>query len=278
MTILITGATGLLGPYLVAAAGVLGSVATSSRSDGDQSCDLTNADATARLIQRTDPSVVVHAAAWTDVDGCEEDPDRAFAVNRDSAANLVRVLDSKSLLIYISTDQVYPDSRGMHREGDESPVNTYGRSKLAGEQTALEHPSALVLRTNFFGPSQTSSRQSLSDFVDVNLRNGNAITLFEDVLFSPLHLETLAGLVVETARNGLAGVFNLGSREGASKADFAFIVARQLGLSTTSARRGKSTDIAGRAARPSDLRLDVSRIEAALGRAMPTLSEEVAKL
>ncbi len=278
MEVLITGATGLLGPYLVAAARELGTVATSSLSDGDKSCDLTDAEATSCLLRLTNPSVVIHAAAWTDIEGCEKDPNRAFAVNRDSVANLVRALDAKSLLIYISTDQVYPDTRGAHHEGDESPVNTYGWSKLEGEQAALKHPRALVLRTNFFGRSRTQGRQSLSDFVEASLRDESPISLFEDVHFSPLHLQTLADLVVETARRRLAGVFNIGSREGTSKADFAFMVARRLELSTDGVRRGESTDIASRTPRPLDLRLDVSRIEAALGRAMPTLAEEVAKL
>ena len=278
MEFLITGATGLLGPYMVAAARGLGGVATSSLSAGDLRCDLTDPDATASLIERTKPSVVVHAAGWTDVDGCEEDTERAFAINRDSAVNLVRALDADSLLIYISTDQVYPDSRGMHREGDESPVNTYGRSKLEGEQAVLKHPCALVLRTNFFGRSQTPGRQSLSDFVEASLQDETPVSLFEDVCFSPLHLRTFAGIVAETADGRLSGVFNVGSREGTSKADFADMIAHRLKLSTACARRGKSTDIPSRAPRPLDLRLDVSRIETALDRAMPTLLEEVAKL
>lgn len=278
MTVLVTGATGLLGAYLVDLLSELGPVTATSRSGTARPCDLTDADAAKSLIRTVDPAVVVHTAALTDVDGCEEDPVRAEALNATAVAHLADTLASSAQLVYISTDQVYPDTAGTHREGGEAPVNVYGRSKLAGERAALKHPAALVLRTNFFGPSKTPGRQSLSDFVERNLREGNRITLFDDVLFSPLHIETLGLLIPEMISGRMTGVFNAGSREGMSKADFAFHIAGHLRLSTNTARRGQSSEMPGRAPRPRDLRMNVSHIETALGRAMPTLSQEVEKL
>lgn len=278
MTVLVTGATGLLGPYLIDALSGLGPVAATSRSGPSHPCDLTDADAVASLMQAVNPAVVVHTAALTDVDGCEEDPARAQALNADATAHLADTLEPSAPLVYISTDQVYPDTAGAHREGDESPVNAYGRSKLAGELAARNHRNALVLRTNFFGPSKTPNRQSLSDFVERNLRAENPIVLFDDVLFSPLHIETLAQVVAELVAKNVTGVFNAGCRDGMSKADFGFHIARHLRLPTDNARRGRSSEMPGRAPRPKDLRMDVSRIEAALGRPMPTLSQEVEKL
>ena len=71
MKILITGATGLLGPYITVAARAFGDVTTTSLSAGEQSCDLTDPNATARLIKMANPSIVIHTAGWTDVDGCD---------------------------------------------------------------------------------------------------------------------------------------------------------------------------------------------------------------
>ena len=73
-------------------------------------------------------------------------------------------------------------------------------------------------------------------------------------------------------------MFNAGCRDGTSKADFGFAVARHLGLPTASAMVGSSRALPARAPRPSDMRLDVTRIEQALGRPMPNFDDEVAKL
>ena len=276
--VLVTGATGLLGPYLAEAAAALGPVVTSGRRGGERPCDLTDGEAVAGLVKEVGPGVVLHAAAMTDVDGCQADPEMADRVNRGAVETLARCLAPAARLIMISTDQVYPDTPGPHGEGEAAPVNAYGRSKLAGERAALERNNTLVARTNLFGPSRTPARASLSDFVAERLAAGEPLTLFEDVLFSPLHMATLGALTVECAEAGLTGIFNLASREGMSKLHFGLAVAKRLGLSTASARAGLAADIGKRAPRPSDLRMDVTRIEEALGRPMPTLAEEIERL
>jgi dTDP-4-dehydrorhamnose reductase len=276
VTALVTGANGLLGPYLVDAFGPR--VITTARRAGDEPCDLADAAAVRALIEKTRPDVVVHAAAMTAIDAAEATPEVADLGNRVTTANLAAALPSTSTLVYISTDQVYPNVAGPHREGSEAPVNVYGTTKLAGEHAAATHSRALILRANLFGPSRTPGRVSLSDFVIDGLRNGKPITLFRDVLFSPLHMTTLAGLIRELADAGLTGVYNIGSREGMSKADFAIAIAEHLGLSLANARIGVSTELTSRALRPLDLRMDVTRLEHALGRAMPTCRAEIALL
>jgi dTDP-4-dehydrorhamnose reductase len=230
------------------------------------------------LLADTAPDIVVHGAALTNVDRCEEAPHEAFAANRDAAAHLAAGLPAGARIVYVSTDQVYPDSAGPHREEGIAPVNVYGKSKLAGEEAVLRHPGAVVLRTNFFGASRRPGRASLSDFVINSLTRRQQVTFFSDILFSPLHMTTLAGLIAEMAQSDKTGIFNAGCRGGASKADFALAVARHKGLQTETARIGSSDVMPARAPRPKDMRMDVGRIEAALGRAMPTLEEEIAKL
>jgi dTDP-4-dehydrorhamnose reductase len=275
---LITGATGLLSDYLIEACGKHGAVTTTARSGGDRRCDLIDRAAVRALLSDVAPDVVVHAAGLTDVDRCEREPDRAYAANRDAGANIASQLPSSARLVFVSTDQVYPDVAGPHAEDAVGPVNIYGRSKLAGEQAALQHPGALVLRTNFFGPSRREGRASLSDFVIRSLSARQNATFFSDILFSPLHMATLGALVAEAMERGMTGVFNAGCRNGASKADFALAVARHKGLQTETSRIGNSTVLPDRVPRPKDMRMAVGRIEQALGRTMPTLDEEVAKL
>lgn len=277
-TILVTGAGGLLTPFLCDEAAARGKVVTLSRTSGDRRVDLADRAAVERVLAETDPGLVLNAAAMTDVDACERDPVAADRNNRLTVQNLAEALPADQRLVQISTDQVYPDRPGPHREGSEDPVNVYGSSKLAGERAVLLHPGALVVRTNMFGPSRTPGRRSLSDFVIDGLASGRALTLFEDVLFSPLHLATLARLVFRLLEVDATGVVNLGSREGASKAAFALAIARHRALPTASATLGRSTALPDRAPRSRDLRLDVGRAEAMLGFTMPTLAQEIAKL
>jgi dTDP-4-dehydrorhamnose reductase len=277
-TVLVTGATGLLGPYLVEAASEFGTVVASGRRDGDHVCDLTRAKDVQDLVSKVRPDVVIHAAGMTDVEECERRAGEADALNHRSVIYLNAALQKDAKLILISTDQVYPDTPGLHREGSEAPVNVYGCSKLKGERAVATRAGSLALRTNLFGPSRTKGRQSLSDWLKTSLEQSKNVTLFRDVLFSPLHMSTLSHYVVECLHAGMTGGLNLGCRNGASKADFGIAVARQLDLPTDHVRLGDSSELDGRAPRPKDLRMDVESLETSLGITMPSLEQEIAKL
>ena len=275
--VLVTGATGLLGPY-VRAAFPDKEVVTTARKNSDWDCDLTDKAAVRYLIQKVGPDAVVHLMALTDVDYCEANPQVAQMFNTESVDHIVAELEPDATLVYLSSDQVYPGDGGPYAEDAADPINVYGQSKLSGELAALRHANSLCLRANLFGPSRTEGRASLSDFVVEALRQEKPVTLFQDILFSPLHMDTLARYVRRSIEEELRGVFNLGCREGMSKADFALSIARHKGLPTTSATMGESHHLPGRARRPADMRMDVSLIEEAIGETMPTLECEIGKL
>lgn len=277
-TILVTGATGLLGPYVTAAASRLGRVVTLSRHQGDIRVDLTSKDDVARAVTEVRPTAVIHAAAMTDVDACERDEQAAAALNDFAVRHLAEVLPSHTRLLLVSTDQVYPDVPGPHRESDVGPVNAYGRTKLGGEMHVRCRPRSSIVRVNFFGPSKTRGRKSFSDFVISALRKGDATTLFDDVRFNPLHLETTANVLVEATKQGIEGVYNAGARTSCTKAELGLLIATHLGLATTSVTIGNSGDAPGRAPRPHDLTTDITRFTAALGISFPTVEEEVCRL
>ena len=276
--ILITGAGGLLAPYLLSEAVSYGDVVTTSRNTVCVRCDLTDKFQVKRLMSEVKPHWIIHAAAMTNVDQCECESSVAGKINALSVKHIVDSIDPDVQLVYLSTDQVYPNIAGPHKEEKVEPINVYGKTKLQGENNALVHSNSVVYRINFFGHSLTKGRDSLDDFVVNNLRLSNPITLFSDVLFSPLHMSTLVELILFGLKRKRSGVFNLGCREGMSKAAFGLAVAKHLNLNSENATVGKSSSMQGRALRPLDLRMDVSKIEAAMNRKMPTLLEEIEKL
>lgn len=279
MRILVTGASGLLGTALVPQLRRRGhEVVTLSRHGAtDEHADLADATATARVLAAHPVGAVVNLAAATNVDECERDPALAFMQNARAVRNIaqwIRTQRPDCHLVQVSTDQLYSGD-GPHGEEAVLPINYYAYSKYLGELEAAAAPAA-VLRTNLFGKSALPNRPSFSDWIVDSIRAGKTLTLFDDVLFSPLSLETLSALIATTVEQRCIGTFNLGSNSGMSKADFAFALARALDLPTTGLQRTQAAQLKLAARRPSDMRMDCRRFEQAMGLKLPTLNEEIA--
>ena len=250
---------------------------TSARSGAvDATADLADPAAATQLLDDTQPDVIVNLVGLTDVDICELEPHQAYLTNTRTVENIAKwIHDSKRTthLVHVSTDHVY-DGAGPHREKNVTIRNFYAFSKYAAELAALQVPST-VLRTNFFGPSKCDSRISFTDWLYQALAAGKSLNVFSDVLFSPLSMKTLSRLVELVIRRRPRGVFNLGGREGMSKADFAFRFAGAVGLSTASLHR-RSLDEAGLTApRPRDMRMDCGFFEGFAELELPTVEAEI---
>lgn len=276
--LLIIGATGLLGPYFKAEYAKEYTVLECGLNKGEYKVDVTNIECASKLISDVNPDVIINLAAYTDVDGCEKNPELAKALNETIPANLVSCISHKIKLVQISTDQVYPNTVGLHKEDEVAPVNIYGKTKLAGEEALKSHDNSLILRTNIFGKSITVGRTSLSDFFIDSFRMQRPINLFKDSIFSPVHMKTLAEVSAQLLSKEITGTFNVGSRNAMSKADFALSIAEHFGFSTACAEIVSSTNIANRANRSLQLALDVTRLEEVLSSSMLNLTDEIRKL
>lgn len=275
---LVTGALGLLGSTLVPFLRTRGYdvLRHARKGDAEIHADLTKADQVCSILDDADPDIIVNLAALTNVDECERDPQLAYLGNVRIVENLVKWIQDKAKachLVQVSTDQVY-EGGGPHKESDINLTNYYGFSKYAAE-LAASGVSSTVLRTNFFGKSQCPDRSSISDWLVQSLSIEKPITVFDDVRFSPLSLQMLSNFLELVIEKRLAGTYNLGSKDGMSKADFAFALAEALNLPTQNMVRGTSTTANLKAYRPKDMCMDSSRFENAFGVEMPTLKEEI---
>lgn len=105
--------------------------------------DITDRRQVVRAVGELAPDVVFHLAAWTDVDGAEENEEQALLVNGEGTRNVaIAARDAGAALVAVSTDYVFPGTGGPYREDDATdPLQAYGRTKLAGERLAeLEYP------------------------------------------------------------------------------------------------------------------------------------------
>lgn len=221
-----------------------------------------------RIVGKVAPDVVVNLVAKTNVDACEDDLKNAYQANVRSVETLVSALrGSDCHLVHISTDQVY-GGVGPHQEMLVMPCNVYGLTKYAGELVAKEI-GATVLRTNYVGRSRVMGRVAFSDWLVESFRAKRRITLFDDVLFNPLHTSDLCNAIELAVTRRVQGVFNVGSSDGLSKARFAIELAQRLGLDTSYITLGKAADIKLRARRPRDMRMNVTQFQKVISLHLP---------
>lgn len=155
MKLWVTGGQGMLGKTLQQLCGQKGisCIATSHRE-----ADLTNPSVLLQLVERIQPTHIINCAAYTDVDGAENNEEKAFAVNASGARNLaLAALKIGAKLIQISTDYVFDGfaTKPYQEEDLTSPINVYGRSKWEGEKQVLDaYSKACIIRTSWLFGSQ----------------------------------------------------------------------------------------------------------------------------
>jgi len=204
--LLVTGAAGMLGQEVVAAAQRLGhEVAAWDLPE----CDLTDERATLDAVRRLEPRAVVNCAAYTNVDKAESDEGAAERVNADAAGNLARACNAiGARLVHVSTDYVFDGTkREPWIESDApNPLGAYGRTKLHGEeQVAAELEDHAIVRTAWlFGPHGPN-------FIATMLRlagDNDEVSVVTDQVGSPTYAGHLAPALVDMAERSDRGIFH----------------------------------------------------------------------
>lgn len=235
--------------------------------------DITSEAEVRRLVLDFRPAAVIHCAAETRLDHCQEHPDQALAVNAAGAGHVARAAALvRAPIVYISTDAVYPGLAGPYREADPvGPVNQYAWSKLRGEQeVAAGNPEHLILRTNIFGWN-ARPKVSLAEWLLNGLRGaldsvpGDVVPGFSDIIFSPLLVNDLAQVIEALLERGARGIYNAGSLDRVSKYTFALLLAESFGYGPERIRQALSAEANFKTPRPGDTSLDSSRAMGLVG-------------
>lgn len=263
--ILVLGAGGMLGLNLVKRLkqASIEFITHSRNSKTDYNFELSNTKAVFDNLDEIRADIIINLAANTDVDLCENNPKLAFKDNTRSVENIVnwiKLNGQKTRLIHISTDQVYDNDNCYSSEKDINISNYYAYSKYCGELHAL-NVNSIVLRTNFFGESHHCSRLSLSDWIIYSLKNQQKITLFNNIYFNPISINSLVNILVEITNSNKAGLYNLGSKNGMSKAEFGIKIAKLFDLSTKNITIDTDHKSNLAAYRPKDMRMNCDKFE-----------------
>jgi dTDP-4-dehydrorhamnose reductase len=193
------------------------------RSFDHRNLDISDEGLVTKTLLVEKPEVVINCAAWTDVDGCELNPERAYAANTRGPENLANASrEARALLITISTDYVFDGKKpGFYTQRDQpNPESIYGKSKLEGERRAqLASVRTIVVRTGFiFGPG---GNNFLSMIVE-RARRGEKLKAISDSFGTPTFARDLSIRLRELAEHDLPGVFHVvNAGDGASYEEFA---------------------------------------------------------
>jgi len=179
-------------------------------SYGRATLDITEGDSVNTIVERERPDAIINCAAWTDVDGCEFDRDRAFAANAYGPENLAKASKLyNAIFITISTDYVFDGSKtGFYTQDDQpNPQSVYAASKLEGERRAqLANEQTIVARTGYvFG---RAGRNFLSTVVE-RARAGETLHVINDSFGTPTYSRDLAIRLRELSALKHPGIYHV---------------------------------------------------------------------
>lgn len=269
MRVLLTGATGKLGAYLLRQLRLTGVNVTawsgSQRVDlfgtTVTPVDLADADAVATAFRAARPGVVLHTAAIAAIGDCHRDPERARAVNVGGTRLLAELAsEAGARLLFVSTDLSFDGESAPYREADSpSPLSVYGRTKAEAEAVIRSMPRGVVVRVSLlFGPALVG-RPSFFDDQAAALRQGQTVKLFEDEWRTPLGLATAARALAAVVESDVTGVLHLGGPERLSRLEMGLRLASHLGADARCVTAVKRVDVPAPEPRPRDVSLDSSR-------------------
>jgi dTDP-4-dehydrorhamnose reductase len=274
MIVLVTGAAGLLGGRVAAlVARRFDVVAARHRAAppaglADVELDLLDPASLAGALERSRCDAVVHCAAQSNPDRCEEEPGPAERLNAEATAELARACHRHGLrLVALSTDLVFAGDRAFAREEDATgPPLVYGRTKLDGEVAALaEAPDTAVLRVALVAGRGHGTKGTSTESVAWALRAGRPLRLYTDQIRTPVDSASVADAVVRALERPVVGRFHLGGPERVSRYELGLRVAAVMGLSAEAIAPVTTTEMPQVGRRPLDTSFDSSRARRELG-------------
>ena len=227
MRILITGGTGMLGRTLVQRL-----AAHEVRAPGSRELDVTSMPAVTEVISSWRPQVVIHGAAFTKVDACETEVERAFAINGSGSANVaIACQRAGARLIAISTDYVFQGDldRPYHEQDLTGPRTVYGQSKLAGEEAVRTHcADHVIVRVAWlYGPGGPSFLHTMRK---LGAQAGDPLKVVADQLGNPTSTDVVVDGIEQLLDHPFVGTLHLTCRGETSWFGFAQAIKTTFGL------------------------------------------------
>jgi dTDP-4-dehydrorhamnose reductase len=247
MKILILGHKGMLGSDLLLRLFAFHDVTGKDIED----FDIASQGACEEVIAETEPDIVINAAAYTNVDGCESDSDACFSVNADGVKNVALACRQKRIkIVHFSTDYVFDGTRKTpYREDDKcTPLNVYGKSKLAGEHYLKQFSdNFLLIRSAWlYGKNGKNFVKTIIE----KARTEKLLKIVDDQVGSPTFTWDLAAAVQLLIEGQHTGIFHITNRGNCSWYEFAVKILKSACIPDVTVKPIKSDELERPARRP----------------------------
>ncbi|MDF9796226.1 dTDP-4-dehydrorhamnose reductase [Catalinimonas alkaloidigena] len=294
MKILITGANGLLGQKLIALLSHEHNIEVVATSRGENvnyydlpeyhfcSLDITDREQVMQVIGDEKPDVIVHTAAMTNVDACEQNQGDCWKVNVLAVEWLLEAAkEIDAFFIHLSTDFVFSGSNGpLAEDAAIGPVNYYGKSKAEAEllvqQSEVDH--AIVRTALVYGVAPSMSRSNIVLWVKESLENGKSIKVVDDQFRTPTLAEDLAQACWLIAQKRSRGIFHISDEEVFTPYELSLLVAEHFNLDKSLISRTDSGEFTQPAKRPPKTGFIIEKAKNELGYQPHTFKEGLAYL
>lgn len=292
MKVLVTGANGFLGHYLVPALlkqgfDVLATGKGSCRLDlhgttgfAYAEMDFTDKAGTLALMKQYAPDIVVHAGAVSKPDDCELDKVMAWRVNTGGTQHLLEgAAERRTFFVYISTDFVFDGEKGMYSEEDiPSPVNYYGQTKLEAEHAVQDYPYTwAIVRTVLVYGQPLAGRSNILSIVKEKLERGEGYKVVDDQVRTPTFVGDLADGIVSVIRKKATGIWHLSGEDVLTPYEMACQTASFLGFDPQLLTRVTVDTFTQPAKRPPRTGFNISKAKKELGYVSVSFKEGLAK-
>lgn len=294
MKILVTGANGLLGQvlikdlvdkkYTVVATGKGPSRLLMAALDNYsyKDLDITNGPEIEKFILAEQPSLIVHAAAMTNVDQCELNKQDCYNVNVTATRFILDAAKViKARFIFVSTDFIFDGSSGPYTEADEpSPVNYYGGTKLVAEKAVMESGLhwAIARTILVYGVAPGTGRTNIVSWVKQSLENSSPIKMVTDQFRTPTFVHDLSKGIALMIEKNVSGIYHLSGEEQMTPYEMAIETARFFGLNENLISKSLSPDIKQPAVRPPRTGFNITKAKKELGYAPNSFREGLKKI
>lgn len=226
--------------------------------------DIASEKAIQDLVEKLQPQVVIHTAAWGNLEKCEENPQQAFHINTTSAEVFAEMCErTESRFIFISSDMVFDGKKGNYKETDKTnPLNVYGKTKLNAEKfIRVICTNYVIARSALIFGSPITGSNSFSEKILKQVSTGQTMPLFTDQYRSPILVQNLAEALLELSRSDFCGLIHLGGRERTDRYTFGTCLADIKGFSQDLLKPVSMSTFKTKAPRPRDTSFDISKAE-----------------
>jgi len=264
MKILITGASGLLGSRMYHILSKKHDVAGTFNENDDRQyvfMDATYQTSVDKVINNLKPDVVIHTAGIADPDTCKEEEQKAWGVNVQGSEFIAEACRrNRSKLVFISTSFVFPSEGEFSEQDEPSPLNYYGKTKLAAEQKIQNiMDDVIIIRApKIYGYSHESKNRDFTYKVTNKLRQDTRIDLDDKVKRYPVISDDIAMLTSLLMDIDGSGVYHLATEDSYTKYEWGKLIASEFNLDEGLINSQEKSNFAPR---PDDLKLKSKKIK-----------------